>query len=275
MRKILLFAAAVTACGVLSAQNSYHFGAEAGYDHSWLEYSVTDVRLNTTESSGIDMNGFHAGPTMRMDFKEGRFVPSLTFGLIYQFMESAYPFGYTKKEYKDLVKDGKEAFKEAGAEKIRLKDVLVSHSIQVPVNARFTFSPSDRFGVFAFTGPMLNFYTARRNRVVATAEYDGKKNGSITNSSWLKNEVKSTKWEDGKKSETDMTDPDADKFSNIFNMYWNLGAGVNFCNHFSASVSYETCLSNQSYLTSVSIGGMTEEYDLRDSFLKISFGYTF
>lgn len=275
MRKILLFAAAVTACGVLSAQNSYHFGAEAGYDHSWLEYSKTETKLNITRSEDSGLNGFHFGPTMRMDFKEGRFVPSLTFGLIYQFMESAYPFGSTKQEYKDLVKDGKEAFKEAGAEKIRFKNVLVSHSIQVPVNARFTFSPGDRFGVFAFTGPMLNFYTARRIREVATFEYDGKKNGSITNSSWLKNEVKSTEWVDGKKSETDMTDPDDDKFSNIFNMYWNLGAGVNFCNHFSASVSYETCLSNQSFITSVSVGDITHEYDLRDSFFKLSLGYTF
>lgn len=146
--------------------------------------SETETKLNITRSLDSGLNGFHFGPTMRMDFKEGRFVPSLAFGVFYQFMESAYPFGSTKQEYKDLVKDGK-------------------------------------------------------------------------------------------KSETDMTDPDADKFSNIFNMYWNLGAGVNFCNHFSASVSYETCLSNQSYLTSLSIGDMTEEYDLRDSFLKISFGYTF
>ena len=271
MKKILLTVAVLFGCGAVMAQNIIKLGVEAGYDHSWLkETRYTDRRADGV-SQKCGMNGFHIGPTVRYDFSDGRLFPSVTAGLTYQFLASSYPLGMEKGEYRDYVDNSVKTLKAAGGTKCKVRNVLYSHSLQIPVNARYTYRPNDNLDVFVFTGPMLNFFVARYSKNRATCNYNGKRTGELEYTNMIANEILLTSWVDGEKTVTDNTDPDSGRPTDIFNMYWNFGAGVNFMEHFSASVSFDACLTNQANVTKLD----NLCYDQRDKCLKFSFGYTF
>ena len=271
MKRILLSVAALFGCGAVMAQNIINLGVEAGYDHSWLKETVFTGRRGGGDSQKCGMNGFHVGPTVRYDFSDGRYYPSVTAGLTYQFLASSYPLGMEKGEYRDYVDNAVRTLKAAGGMKCKVRNVLYSHSLQIPVNARYTYRPHGYLGVFVFTGPMLNFYMARYSKDRATCNYNGKRTGELEYTNKISNEILLTSWVDGEKTITDNTDPDAPKETDIFNLYWNFGAGVNFFGQFSATVSFDACLTNQSNVTKLA----DANYDQRDKCLKISLGYTF
>lgn len=270
MKKFLLFAAALSVCTLMAAQKKVHWGVEAGYDHSWLSSNASAPGKTQIQKS--DLNGFHVGPTMTYDFLTGyKHIPSISVGLLYQFLGSEYPLGMDKETYKNFVKEGKADLELAGGKNPHVSSGIYSHAIQIPVSARYTFRPNDKFDLFVYTGPMLNIYASRFIEDCAYAFVDGKKNGVKSYQSLLSNKATETLWVLGEKTVNDVTDPDVEKSSRTATLYWNVGIGVTLNQHFSISLGYDECLSNQSWLTKS--GDIS--YSMQDRFLKLSLGYTF
>ena len=270
MKKFLLFAAALSVCTLMAAQKKVHWGVEAGYDHSWLNYTASAPGHSNTQKS--DLNGFHVGPTMTYDFLTGyEHIPSISVGLLYQFMGSEYPLGMDKKAYKDLVKEAKAELEQAGGKNPHVNNGIYSHAIQIPVSARYTFRPNDKFDLFVYTGPMLNIYASRYMEVAAYADLDGKRTGQREYRSLISNKATKTSWVMGEKKVEDLTDPEDERTSRVGSFYWNVGIGATLNQHFSISLVYDECLSNQAWLTKS--GDVS--YSLKDNFLKLCIGYTF
>lgn len=270
MKKFLLFVAALSVCTLMAAQKKAHWGVEVGYDHSWL--SSTASAAGKSEVNKTNLNGFHVGPTMTYDFLTGhKHIPSISVGLLYQFMGSEYPLGMTKQDYKNYVKNGKAALEQAGGKNPHVSSGLYSHAIQIPVNARYTFRPNDKFDLFVYTGPMLNIYASRYMNAVAYASVDGKKTGEALWQSTISNKATETTWVMGEKNVKDITDPEDEKSSRVGTLYWNIGIGATLNQRFSISLGFDECISNQSWLTKS--GDVS--YSLKDNFLKLSLGYTF
>lgn len=280
MKKHLILIAAILICGTATARQNNgakkaHWGIEAGYDHSWLRAtSITeeDKKKFDSDSEKCTLNGFHIGPTMVYDFLVGyRHIPSISVGVYYQFLASDYPMGFDRSDYKKYIKEGKKLLEDAGGKNPYVADALYSHAIQIPVNARYTFRPNDKFNLFVHTGPMINIYAARYNKVSAYANVDGKRTGVETYQDLLSNKTKETTWTLGKKSVKESTVADTDRASRICTLYWDLGIGITLNRVLSISLSYESCLSNQSFVTKV---GNTY-LNLRDDVLKVNLGISF
>lgn len=270
MKKFLLFAAALSVCTLMAAQKKAHWGVEVGYDHSWL--SSTASAAGKSEVNKTNLNGFHVGPTMTYDFLTGhKHIPSISVGLLYQFMGSEYPLGMDKKTYKNFVKEAKAELEQAGGKSPHVSAGIYSHAIQIPVSARYTFRPNDKFDLFVYTGPMLNIYASRFAEECAYAFIDGKKNGAKEYKSLISNKETETVWVNGEKKVEDKTDSEGERTSRVGTLYWNIGIGATLNQRFSISLGFDECISNQSWLTKS--GDVS--YSLKDNFLKVSLGYTF
>lgn len=280
MKKVFIFILAVTICSTMFGQKKIHWGVEAGYDHAWLEAAdvTTAVGQNAVNkvSSTVGADGFHIGPTFRYDFLPGRkHVPSITVGLYYQFLASDCPIndGRDIITYRDDIHKEKQDLRKQGYTNINLYSTDISHAIQIPVAARYTFHPNTNWGIYAYTGPMLDFFCARYTRSVATAKSNGKKTGINEYTNWLGKDACTTAWVDGKKEKQTVKE-DHDKISNVFNVYWNVGVGAQY-KKLSFGATYEINLNNQSALPFKNVAGVMELPILNYGILNFNVGINF
>ena len=244
MKKVFITMFAVALAGSMMAEKSFHFGVEAGYDHSWLEeasLAIVEVGGSRTEVATDTamnfMDGFHIGPTFQVDFLSGKHIPSITLGLYYQFM-TAQHWQMSNEDFSTLKSTFAEAIESIGGTNASFGyNNMYSHAIQIPLRVRYTMNITDDWSWFVYTGPQFTITCALYAESHATYKMDGKLNGEEETYSQMTLIEKTTTWTNGEKSEVeaggiedDVKGTWADNRWRGFDISWGLGIGAAYKN---------------------------------------------
>jgi len=221
MKKIFLSLLAIAATGSLMAGVTPYFNLELGYDHG-LAHVRNNYYGDSFYSDFSQMDGFHFGGDLQLDFLEGQDKPGLLIGVNYQFL--ANNLINHNPTIKAAVQDIKDKAKAAGASRVQASDYMYMHTIQIPVRFLYTHQITNDWRFFALTGPQIRLHVSLTDTKNLWYEADGKRNGSYSNIDYIAGKETKTTWVNGLENKTDL-ELDERKHIDCFDMSWGFGIG--------------------------------------------------
>jgi len=221
MKKICLSLMAVLAAGSLMAGVTPHFDLEVGYDHG-LAHVRNNYYGNSFYSDFAQMDGFHFGGDLLLDFTEGQDKPGLLIGVNYQFL--ANNLINHNADIKAAAQEIKSQAKAAGASRVQASDYVFMHTIQIPIRFQYTHQFTNDWRFFALTGPQIRLHVSLTDTKNLWYEADGKRTGSYLNKDYVSGKKTEITWLNGIEQKNDQQ-IDQIELLDCFDMSWGFGIG--------------------------------------------------
>lgn len=252
MKKIFFSLIAIVATSSLMASVTPHFEIEAGYDHSLAQLrNFNYYGADSYFFENAQMDGFHVGGNVLMDFSEGQHKPGLLIGLNYQFL--AKNLMNIHPNYAAKCERYKAKMEAAGATNVVLTDYSFTHTIQLPVRFQYTYQITNNWRFMLMTGPQLRFHAAWTEDQERSAKVDGKKTGYWTSQNYLNGVYSVKEWVNGSVADAYQFDAPDMACLNWFDMSWGFGLGFGW-KWLSVNFSYDLGMINivkNSYVSTV------------------------